>query len=182
MYAIKLQRMTAAAPVRPPVHPGEFPAATGPAQEREALVADDATGEAHQDRGEGCLDGQVRGLPNGGGRRISETVPAEAGTNQATATAHGGVGMMTESVKNLQNVREDRSGPLAYSRETVRSVTIVAIAVQVVVIQMAANQEQRLTDLRTTASCAKWPAMFIGQGSYGKSRFKLPGHARRETK
>jgi hypothetical protein len=52
-----------------------LPAKAGPAQRREALVADDATGEAHQDRGEGCLDSPVRDLPDGGGRHPSWPVP-----------------------------------------------------------------------------------------------------------
>ena len=39
--------------IRPGVQPGQLPAAAGPAQLREALVAHDVAGEAHQDRSQG---------------------------------------------------------------------------------------------------------------------------------
>ena len=53
----------------------------GPAASDEALVADDAAGEAHQDRCEGRGAFPVRGLSDGGGRRAQATVPGDPGTD-----------------------------------------------------------------------------------------------------
>lgn len=43
----------------------------GAASQGEALVADHAAGETHQDRGEGCFAREIRHLPDGGGRVIA---------------------------------------------------------------------------------------------------------------
>ena len=56
-------RMRAA--VRADVQPGELPAEVGAADVREALVADDASGQADQDRGEGFPPVQVPDIPDG---------------------------------------------------------------------------------------------------------------------
>jgi hypothetical protein len=61
-------------------------------------------------------------LSNGGGGGSTQVVPAHPGMNPAAATADGGVGMTTGSVKSLQNVRGDGGSLLACGRETIRRV------------------------------------------------------------
>jgi len=56
-------------------------AAAGSSPRLAALVADDAAGEAHQDRCEGRGAFPVRGLSDGGGRRAQATVPGDPGTD-----------------------------------------------------------------------------------------------------
>ena len=74
------------ATVRPGLQPGQLPATIGPAAGREALVADDLAGEVDQDRGEGGLDGPLRGLSDGGGGSPAWAVPGDPRTDSATQT------------------------------------------------------------------------------------------------
>src|SRR5262249_44245778 len=60
--------------VRPGVQPGQLPTLTGTAEADPGLDADDAAGEADQDRGQGRGALQVRHLPVGGSRRPAEAV------------------------------------------------------------------------------------------------------------
>jgi len=84
-----------AAALRPGVQPGELPAAAVPAGERGALVADHAAREADQDRGQGGVDGAVRGVPDGGGRGAAPSVPGHPGSDAEAQADQGGVGMTT---------------------------------------------------------------------------------------
>ena len=92
---------------------GELPASIGVARWREALVADHASGEADQDRGEGGASCPIRDLPDGGGRRPSKSVPADLGENPATATADNGLGIVVACRQNMQNGRGDGGGLFA---------------------------------------------------------------------
>jgi len=51
--------------IRLGLHPRQLPAATGPAETGATLVADDAPGEADQDRGQGNAALEVRDVPTG---------------------------------------------------------------------------------------------------------------------
>jgi hypothetical protein len=66
---------------------------------------------------------------------------AYPGTNSATATAEGGVGMMTCGVQNMRNGPGDGGRLFACVRETAESLEMETIAVQLVAITVATNQE-----------------------------------------
>jgi hypothetical protein len=91
----------AAATVCAGVPPGELPATPGVAEGSKAPVADDAAGEADQDRGEGGASRAVRDLPTGGGGRAEmalsdhprvdsavHSAPAEVFTDMKAPTVH----------------------------------------------------------------------------------------------
>ena len=74
--------------------PGRLlPAAVGLAPRGEALVLDDAAGEVHQDRGEGCVRCPVRGLSDGGGGNSGWAVPGDPGTDPSAMPVGSGAGM-----------------------------------------------------------------------------------------
>src|SRR5262245_7614873 len=75
----------AVATVRPGRQPGQLPAATGAAQADPGLGADDAAGEADQDRGQGGCPRQVRHLPAGGSRRPAAVVRDASGADRPVA-------------------------------------------------------------------------------------------------
>jgi len=63
----------------------------------EALVADDVTGEAHQDRCEGSDACPVRHLPDGGGRRAQAAVRGDFGADSTASNARDGAGTMARN-------------------------------------------------------------------------------------
>jgi hypothetical protein len=136
------------ATVRACVQPGELPAATGPAQQLEALVADDAAGEAHQDRGEGGVLCALRCVPDGGGRHPSEAVPANPGTNPATATADGDVGMTAVILKSRGNARGEERNLFALRRKSVRGVRMARITEQTAMFSVPWDRKKGSPKLR----------------------------------
>src|SRR5262245_23722783 len=72
----------ALAAVRPGLQPGELPSATGAAQADPGLDADDAAGEADQDRGQGGRPRQVRHLPAGRSRGAAAVVRPDLGADR----------------------------------------------------------------------------------------------------
>jgi hypothetical protein len=75
----------AAAPVRPGLQPGHLPAAAGTAQADQGLDADDAAGEAGQDRGQAGQPLQVRPLSAGGGGGAPPAVCGDFGADRSAA-------------------------------------------------------------------------------------------------
>ena len=69
------------------LQPGELPPVVGAAETRQALVVDDAAGEADQDRREGGDAREVRHLPDGRGCRAQATVPGDPGADWTAASA-----------------------------------------------------------------------------------------------
>ncbi len=62
----ELQRQPgAASAIRDGMQPEELPASVGAAEVREALVVEDATGEADHERGQSGSGCEVRNVPNG---------------------------------------------------------------------------------------------------------------------
>ena len=68
---------------------------------REAVVADDAAVEAHQDRGESHPACPVRGLPDGGGCCPARPIPGDPGADPAAEVAGSGAEMTATGVENV---------------------------------------------------------------------------------
>src|SRR5207253_9585883 len=82
--AVQGQLGTVAA-VRLGVQPVELPSATGATEADPGLDADDAAGEAHQDRGQGGQPLQVRHLSAGGGGGAPPAVCGDFGADRSAA-------------------------------------------------------------------------------------------------
>ncbi len=93
------------------VQPRQFPASASAAEGGEALVADDASGEAHQDWGEGGHACTLRDLPDGGGGRAETVVPSYSGADPASSSARGGA-WMTETTGDNTGEPEGNGGGL----------------------------------------------------------------------
>ena len=76
--------------------------------------------------------------------------------------------MTRTSGEMVRKTWETGVGLFACGRETVGSVKMGVIAVQIVAISVAANPEQGWTKLHVTVCYSKWPTTVVGQGSYGK--------------
>ena len=76
----------------------------------EALVADDATGEADQNRHEGGRARPVCHLPDGGSGRAQAAVPGDPGADTMVATARNGAGMMARTVETAREGEGDEDG------------------------------------------------------------------------
>ena len=85
--------------VRLGIQPGQLPASAGAAPFGEALVTDDAAGEAGQDRREGRHARAVRGLPDGRGGRAQAAVPGDPGSHSTVAPACDGAAMTAGTVE-----------------------------------------------------------------------------------
>ena len=72
------------------LQPGQLPASAGPSSCREALVADDATGEARQDRGEGDATLEVRDVPTSRSGCDAELVRSDPRPHRAARVAAAG--------------------------------------------------------------------------------------------
>jgi hypothetical protein len=72
----------ASATVRPGVQPGQLSASVGLAAGRPALVADHATRETDQDRGEDCLSCPIRDVSDGGSGDSPYAVPDDSATDR----------------------------------------------------------------------------------------------------
>jgi len=108
---LSLRRQSGApSTVRAGIQPGELPASFGAAKGGEALVADDAAGEAHQDRGEGRHARAVRYLPASRGRRTPMALPGHPGTYSAAPTAGTGAGMTATTVETAGGRGGDGDG------------------------------------------------------------------------
>jgi hypothetical protein len=118
----------AAAAVRPGLQPGQLPAAVGTPQAGPGLDADDAAGEADQDRRQGGGPRQVRRLPTGGSRRPAGAVRGTAAPDRAAATGvrlgvsdagpretHPTGGRRASAVRQVGRVRYRRGGAEAGS-------------------------------------------------------------------
>ena len=82
--------------------------------------------------------------------------------NLATSAEEGGIGMMTCGVQNIGNGRGNGGRLFAGRRETVESLNMETIAVQLVAITVATNQEYYcfhapdLGTLRKIADAVRW--------------------------
>jgi len=74
----------------------------------EAMVADDAEGEAHQDRGQGSVQRPLRSVPDGGGRHPSRAVPGDPRTDSPPEAPIRSVQMISVSAEITQNARGQR--------------------------------------------------------------------------
>ena len=81
---------TRLAVVRLGLQPGQLPAAAGLAETGATLVADDAAGEADQDRGQGDAAREVRDVPTGRGGRDAELVRGDPRPHRAAGDAAAG--------------------------------------------------------------------------------------------
>ena len=72
------------------LQPGQLPAATGPAETGTALVADDAAGEADQDRSEGHTALELRVLSVGRGGRDAQLVCRDPRPHRAVGDSTAG--------------------------------------------------------------------------------------------
>jgi hypothetical protein len=97
-------------------------------------------------------------------------VAVEAGSNPATATANGGIGMRTENVENRQEGQGDGSRLFAGRWEMIGTVKMVKMGVRISTFWEAASQENLLCEALASIYCRKLPTTFVGRGSYGKFR------------
>jgi len=80
----------AVADVRLGLQPGQLPASAGPSSCREALVADNATGEARQDRRQGNAAREVRDVPTRRSGCDAELVRSDPRPHRAVGAAAAG--------------------------------------------------------------------------------------------
>src|SRR5262249_25520921 len=83
---------SAVAAVRPGVQPGQLPPATVAAEADPGLDPDDVTGEANQDRGQGCVAREVPRVPVSGGGSAPTAVRGASGPDRPVA-AGGSLGV-----------------------------------------------------------------------------------------
>ncbi len=114
----------------------------------------------------------VRGVPDGGGRGSPRAVPVDPGKNPATSAADDGIGMMTGSAKTCEKGQSEGAGLFVRRRVRVRSVKIMKMALQISIVETAANQENRCSALQASVYSAKSPTTFVDGVSSGKSRIK----------
>ena len=90
VLALPRQRGSATA-LRPGLQPCQLPPPTGATASNQTLVVDDASREAHQDRGPNCPPCPVRHLPDGGGGGAEGVVRADPRTHcpSHAAMRHG---------------------------------------------------------------------------------------------
>ena len=86
-----------AAVVRVGLQPGQLPAAAGAAQEYSAMVVDDASGKADQDRSQSNAALEVRVLSTGGSRRAATTVRSDFGADRTACDAARGMSIRLRS-------------------------------------------------------------------------------------
>jgi hypothetical protein len=83
--------------------------------------------------------------------------------------------MMTGSVQNMRNMWGDGVGLFSCGWETVGSVKMGRMAIQISAIEAAASQAKSCCPLQISVSYAKLLATFADERSFGKSRNNLRG-------
>ena len=100
-------------------------------------------------------------------------VSADPGANPAIAAADGTIGMMTGSVQNIRKGQGNGACLLVGRRVRVRSGKIVKMALQISMVETAANLENRCFGLKASVCSAESPTTFVGGVSSGKSRISI---------
>ena len=105
----ELQRQPdAASAIRASVQPRELPAVVGVAFGREALVADDASGQADEDRGEDRSACPVRHVSDGRGGHFTTAVQGHPSPDYTTRATSNSADMTKTAFAGMETTRNPR--------------------------------------------------------------------------
>ncbi len=171
MSMISFSRFTI---VRLGIQPGELPPAAGPAAVGEALVADNASGEAHQDRGKGRHTCPVLDLPDGRGRRATVDLPSHPRTHSAAQATGAGANMTVAPDEMAGGSGGDGDG----LPTSVPSARMKAVSGTILVRRQAnaplPSRKRACGMSANMIESSKRPTVVMGASSSGKFRFSGP--------
>jgi hypothetical protein len=152
------------------VQPGQLPAEAGAAAVGEALVADHASGEAHQDRSEGRHARPVRGLPDGGGGYSSPPVRGYPPTHSEAEAAGTGARMTQTHEEIAGGRRGDGTGLLGSAMNASTQAALGCNMAWKRSYPAVIKQKECLPISRSTIDSSQRPTAVVGWKPSGKSR------------
>ena len=139
----------------------------------EALVADDAAGEACQDRSEGRVACTLRDLPGGGGCCAKEAVPGDLGADPTAANARDGAAMTPTKDETAGGRGGNGDGLLGSTVDARVEGVLGSITARQGPDASARDPNKRLSIAGIVIESSKIPTMVVGRRASGKSRPRM---------